>query len=69
MAERNCERNCACKAFGAIECARIRHVRSCDDFQRSIEMEEADNFDSSDACECCCHEREPDDYEDWELNP
>lgn len=55
------KRDCCCPAWDSLECARIRHVRSCDDFERSMQREEADCFDSSDACECSCH-----DYEGYE---
>lgn len=55
--------NCACPNLDAMECVRRRHIgSSCDDFQRSRLAEEADCFDSSDACECICHDHE-DDYE------
>lgn len=52
---------CACRAWDALECARRRHVKSCDDFQRSIESEEADELDRSDECECFCHDSDEDD--------
>ena len=57
---------CRCPHADALECARIRHVVAFDDFERSMQMEEADYFDAEDACECKCHEREDEYYDDYE---
>lgn len=57
-------RKCACVSDDAAECLRLRYPDNAFPDPRDDEEQR-----TPEKCECCCHERQDGDEEDWELRP